>query len=62
MQNGQILRQKTKCIYIPLPQAFMDEIKRSYKSDQNMPRKMVEYLISIKDYYKIKVMTINVLL
>ena len=47
------IKDKEQSVYIPLLQAFMDEIKRSYKSDQNMPRKMVEYLIGIKDYYKI---------
>ena len=47
------IKDKEQSVYIPLLQAFMDEIKRSYKNDQNIPRKMVEYLIGIKDYYKI---------
>lgn len=44
---------KEQLIYIPLLQAFMDEINNSYKADKTMPRKMIEYLIGIEDYYKI---------
>lgn len=44
---------KNENVYIPLLQAFMDEIKRSYKLDHTMPRKMIEYLIGMEDYYKI---------
>ena len=31
----------------------MDEIKKSCANDKNIPRKIVEYLICVKDYYKI---------
>lgn len=44
---------KESRIYIPLLTAFMNEIKRAYSNDLYVPRKMVEYLIGIKDYYKI---------
>lgn len=44
---------KKQNVYIPLLQAFMDEINRAYKQDETMPRKMIEYLIGVKDYYKI---------
>lgn len=40
-------------VYIPLLNAFMDEVKRAYASDSSMPRKMVEYLIGVEDYYKV---------
>ena len=40
-------------MYIPLLQAFMDEINRAYKEDKSISRKMIEYLIGIEDYYKI---------
>ena len=40
-------------VYIPLLQAFIDEINRANEKDNLMPRKMVEYLIGIKDYYKV---------
>ncbi len=38
---------------MPLLQAFIDEVKRAYDSDNNLPRKMIEYLIGVKDYYKV---------
>lgn len=44
---------KNQEVYVPLLQAFMDEVNRSYRIDRAMPRKMVEYLIGIEDYYKI---------
>lgn len=44
---------KDDTVYIPLLQAFMDEVNRAYESDPSMPRKMIEYLIGKKDYYKI---------
>ena len=47
------LPDKNESVYIPLLQAFMDEIHRAYTRDSSMPRKMVEYLIGVKDYYKI---------
>ena len=45
--------EKNKNVYIPLLQAFIDEIKRAYAIDRTMPRKMIEYLIGNEDYYKI---------
>ena len=47
------LNDKSNEVYIPLLNAFINEIKRSYAIDKDIPRKMVEYLIGIKDYYKI---------
>lgn len=44
---------KDQNVYVPLLQAFMDEVNRAYREDQSMPRKMIEYLIGTKDYYKI---------
>ena len=44
---------KDKVVYIPLLQAFMDEVNRAYQKDPDIPRKMVEYLIGVNDYYKI---------
>ena len=40
-------------MYIPLLQAFIDEVNRANKKDNTMPRKMIEYLIGIEDYYKV---------
>lgn len=47
------LSDKENTVYIPLLQAFMDEVNRSNKVDSDMPRKMVEYLIGTNDYYKV---------
>ena len=40
-------------MYIPLLQAFIDEINLANEKDNTMPRKMIEYLIGIEDYYKV---------
>lgn len=47
------LEDKSNDIYIPLLNSFKDEIERACKKDSNIPQKMVEYLIGVKDYYKI---------
>lgn len=47
------LDDKDTGVYVPLLQAFVDEINRTYDNDKDVPRKMVEYLIGIKDYYKV---------
>ena len=47
------LPNKEGDVYIPLLQAFMDEINRAYRKDPTIPKKMVEYLIGVKDYYKV---------
>ncbi len=44
---------KDDAVYVPLLQAFMDEVKRAYAIDPKMPCKMVEYLIGVNDYYKV---------
>ena len=44
---------KGQKVYIPLLQAFMDEVNRANEKDHTMPRRMIENLIGVKDYYKI---------
>lgn len=46
------LADKDRSIYVPLLQAFMDEINRSYIKNVGLPKRMVEYLIGATDYYK----------
>lgn len=46
-------KKKEETVYIPLLQAFINEVHRAYKADKALPRKMVEYLIGTKDYYKV---------
>ena len=47
------INDKEGTVYIPLLQAFIDEVSRAYRSNPNMPRRMVEYLIGVEDYYKV---------
>lgn len=44
---------KNDNVYRPLLQAFIDEVQKAYEIDKSMPRKMIEYLIGVEDYYKI---------
>lgn len=44
---------KDVSVYVPLLEAFMQEVQKAYSSDESVPRKMVEYLIGVNDYYKI---------
>lgn len=47
------IEDKSQKVYIPLLQAFIDEINHANAKDNTMPRKMIEYLIGIEDYYKV---------
>lgn len=47
------LSDKEDKVYIPLLNAFIDEVNRAYKTDASMPEKMIEYLIGTNDYYKV---------
>lgn len=47
------LTSKDKTVYVPLLQAFMNELKRSNSLDSSVPKKMVEYLLGEFDFYKV---------
>lgn len=47
------LSDKEEGVYVPLLNAFMNEVNCTYKMDSSMPKKMVEYLIGTNDYYKV---------
>lgn len=47
------LRNKEATVYIPLLNAFMDEVKRAYQNDASMLKRMVAYLLGTDDYYKV---------
>lgn len=47
------IKDKDEKVYIPLLNAFMAEVKRANAKNREIPRKMVEYLIGARDYYKI---------
>lgn len=47
------LNDKENDVYIPLLKAFIDEIMDSYQDHQDIPKKMVEYLLGEFDFYKV---------
>ena len=47
------LPSKENDVYIPLLNAFVNEVRRSNESDSSVPRKMVEYLLGEFDFYKV---------
>lgn len=47
------LDDKEGDVYVPLLQAFLDEVYRAYNEDPSVTVKMFEYLVGIKDYHKI---------
>ena len=54
--NGNYFRDlpsKEEDVYVPLLNAFMKEVSAQVKKNPSIPRKMVEYLLSQYDFYKI---------
>ena len=47
------LYDKEGDVYIPLLQAFLNEVDRAYTADPYVAVRMFEYLVGIKDYHKI---------
>lgn len=47
------LPDKDGDVYVPLLNAFMEEIKRANSVDPAFPRRMVEYLLGEYDFYKV---------
>lgn len=47
------INNKENKIYLPILKAFINEIKTSYRLNKSLPKKMIEYLIGTKDYYKV---------
>lgn len=47
------LPDKENDVYVPLLEAFMDEVIRSSKYDSRVPIRMVEYLLGEYDFYKV---------
>ena len=47
------LDSKEDEVYVPLLRAFMAEVERQIQLDGSVPRKMVEYLLSKYDFYKV---------
>ena len=47
------LNSKEDDVYVLLPNAFMREVKKQVENDSSIPRKLVEYLLSKYDFYKV---------
>lgn len=47
------LLSKEDQVYVPLLNAFIKEVENHVSKDKNVPRKMVEYLLSKYDFYKV---------
>lgn len=52
-KNWRDLNLKEDTVYVPLLNAFMNEIDRSNKCNNAVSRKMVEYLLGEFDFYKV---------
>ena len=44
---------KSNDVYVPILNAFINELNRSYDLNKDVPRKMVEYLLGEYDFYKV---------
>ncbi len=51
--NWSDLTNKDDNVYVPLLQAFLDEVNRAYRNSPDVAIRMFEYLVGIKDYHKI---------
>ena len=47
------LPDKENDVYVPIVRAFIDEVNRQYKEHDDIPAKMVEYLMGKYDFYKL---------
>lgn len=47
------LADKEDRVYVPLLNAFMNEVSRRVEENEEVPRRLVEYLLSRYDFYKI---------
>lgn len=52
-KNWSDLPHKDSDVYVPLLQAFMNEIRRSNDLNSEVPKRMVEYLLGEFDFYKV---------
>ena len=44
---------KESSVYLPLLYAFTEEIERANKIDNQIPQRLISYLLGIKDFYKV---------
>lgn len=53
MTKWSDLIDKDNSVYMPILKAFLDEVKKAYKEDPSMVKRLVEYLVGMFDYYKV---------
>lgn len=47
------MTDKEQTVYIPLLEAFTNELKRAYKEDETLPERLISYLLGTRDFYKV---------
>lgn len=52
-KNWSDLNNKNDDVYVPILEAFINEIQQSNTLDNSVPKKMVEYLLGEFDFYKV---------
>lgn len=52
-KNWSDLNNKSDNVYVPILEAFINEIRQSNTLDNSVPKKMVEYLLGEFDFYKV---------
>jgi hypothetical protein len=47
------MSEKENTVYLPLLNAFMQEINRANQLDYKIPQRLISYLLGVKDFYKV---------
>ncbi len=47
------MRDKEASVYLPLLNAFKQELERAYNEDFQIPQRLISYLLGVKDFYKV---------
>ena len=47
------MTDKENTVYVPLLNAFKDELERAYRKDMLVPTRLISYLLGIRDFYKV---------
>lgn len=47
------MTDKDDSVYVPLLNAFKNELERAYEQDPTLPKRLISYLLGIRDFYKV---------
>lgn len=47
------MSDKEDSVYLPIIEAFINEINRAYSADNTIPTRLISYLLGIRDFYKV---------